>query len=212
MLLNSLSTVAVITLIGFTSAKPTVPPRITPFSFATKLVAGQRATVTCSTYEGAQPLTFVWLKDGSVISKGENVEKSEGEAHSTLSISPLSLRNSGNYTCVVSNAAGSDSASSPLIVYAPPRWTQTPKDTVASVGDSVSIACAAAGHPAPTITWSKDGHLMKEGTTTTRLLDNGTMSIVKVARDDAGRYQCEASNAVGDSLKAEVRITVKRTK
>lgn len=95
-----------------------VPPRITAFSFASRLVAGQRATVTCSIYEGDPPLTFVWLKDANVISKGsQNVETSEGAGYSTLTISPLSLQNSGNYTCVVSNAAGSDSTSSSLTVH-----------------------------------------------------------------------------------------------
>ncbi|XP_077485795.1 hemicentin-1-like [Amblyomma americanum] len=134
----------------------TVPPRITPFSFAPKLVAGQRATVICSIYEGDQPLRFVWLKDGAVISRGENVEKSEGEGFSTLNISPLSVQNSGNYTCVVSNAAGSDSTSSSLVVHAPPRWEKAPKDEVVSVGDSVNLPCIASGHPTPTITWSKN--------------------------------------------------------
>ncbi|KAH9380974.1 hypothetical protein HPB48_021080 [Haemaphysalis longicornis] len=145
-------------LFEITSAKPTVPPRITPFSFASRLVAGQRATITCAIYEGDQPLTFVWLKDGTVISKGsQNVETSEGAGYSTLTISPLSLQNSGNYTCVVSNAAGSDSTSSSLTVHAAPRWIQAPKDVVVSVGDSVSMSCAAEGHPTPTILWSKNG-------------------------------------------------------
>ncbi|KAL3196676.1 hypothetical protein MRX96_045141 [Rhipicephalus microplus] len=133
-----------------------MPPRVTPFTFAPKLVVGQRATVTCSTYEGSQPLTFVWLKDGALMSKSGTMERTEGEGFSMLNISPLSLEHSGNYTCVVSNAAGSDSTSSSLVVHAPPKWIHAPKDEVVSVGESVTMHCAAAGHPPPTITWSKN--------------------------------------------------------
>ncbi|EEC02451.1 ttnl protein, putative [Ixodes scapularis] len=95
-------------------------PKITPFSFASKLVSGQRATVTCSTFEGDRPLTFAWLKDGSTLSKHNNVEWNEEKGYSTLNISPLSLQDSGNYTCVVSNSAGSDSLSSSLVVHGHP--------------------------------------------------------------------------------------------
>ncbi|CAN7945133.1 unnamed protein product, partial [Ixodes hexagonus] len=95
-------------------------PKITPFSFAPKLVSGQRATVTCSTFEGDRPLTFVWLKDGSTLSKHNNIEWNEEKGYSTLNISPLSLQDSGNYTCVVSNSAGSDSLSGSLVVHGHP--------------------------------------------------------------------------------------------
>ncbi|XP_049272553.1 hemicentin-1-like [Rhipicephalus sanguineus] len=207
MLLNSLSAVVVIILSGFTSAKPTVPPRITPFSFATKLVAGQRATVTCSTYEGSQPLTFVWLKDGSVLSKGENVEKSEGEAHSTLSISPLSPRNSGNYTCVASNAAGSDSASSSLIVYAPPKVLPfvIPKNLL--VGESVSFICSAASGSKPLkFVWIKDDATVHRGTALriTDSADYSTLTIESLKTSDAGNYTCVVSNSGGTVSHSDV--------
>ncbi|KAL3180818.1 hypothetical protein MRX96_037235 [Rhipicephalus microplus] len=187
-----------------------MPPRVTPFTFAPKLVVGQRATVTCSTYEGSQPLTFVWLKDGALMSKSGTMERTEGEGFSMLNISPLSLEHSGNYTCVVSNAAGSDSTSSSLVVHAPPKWIHAPKDEVVSVGESVTMHCAAAGHPPPTITWSKNGRLLNGNTVPTRIAKNGTMTIAKTEREDAGKYLCEASNAVGDTLKAQVTIIVKR--
>lgn len=42
----------------------TVPPKLAPFVFPSKMQAGHRATVTCAIVEGDSPIVISWQKDG----------------------------------------------------------------------------------------------------------------------------------------------------
>lgn len=44
-----------------------VPPKITPFSFARDLNVGDRTSIQCVVVTGDLPLTFTWLKDSTLI-------------------------------------------------------------------------------------------------------------------------------------------------
>ncbi|CAN7949712.1 unnamed protein product, partial [Ixodes pacificus] len=193
-------------------------PKITPFSFASKLVSGQRATVTCSTFEGDRPLTFAWLKDGSTLSKHNNVEWNEEKGYSMLNISPLSLQDSGNYTCVVSNSAGSDSLSSSLVVHAPPSWTTEPKDVTVTAGEAVRLECIGTGFPKPKISWTKVGkdtqrHRLpveetKQNSKTGTATVDGLLKIATATKENEGSYRCDITNGIGASLTKTVSLAV----
>lgn len=68
----------------------------------------------CSVIRGQTPLTFKWFKDGNLI--GKSTKKNTNDKFSTLVIDPVKATSAGNYTCVVSNALGSSSYSSVLVV------------------------------------------------------------------------------------------------
>lgn len=115
-----------------TSGKKTVPPKITPFSFARDLNVGDRTSIQCVVGTGDLPLSFVWLKDdqqiipsiGSGIDNGNHkndigivgtLEGNDGESAitirqyddftSSLSITSVTRSQGGNYTCRVQNDA-----------------------------------------------------------------------------------------------------------
>lgn len=107
----------------------TVPPKITPFSFARDLNVGDRTSIQCVVGTGDLPLIFVWLKDGqqiipSGIDNGNHkndigvvgtLGSSDGESAitirqyddftSSLSITSVTRSQGGNYTCKVQNDA-----------------------------------------------------------------------------------------------------------
>lgn len=100
-----------------------VPPKITPFSFARDLNVGDRTSIQCVVVTGDLPLSFAWLKDHysslsattsttsiSTSSTGTTVStdittRQYDDFTSTLSIGSITRAHSGNYTCRVSNAA-----------------------------------------------------------------------------------------------------------
>ena len=76
-----------------------------------------------------------------------------------------------------------------------------------SLGSDLSLLCAVAGCPVPTVSWSKDGSTL---TTSGRMVvtADGTLSISTVLRRDSGRYTCTASNTYGKAVSsAEVVVT-----
>lgn len=74
-----------------------------------------------------------------------------------LVIENLATDHSGNYTCVARNSHGSSSYSAVLSVISPPVWTEILEDRTLARYGPVRLSCGASGHPAPNITWSKNG-------------------------------------------------------
>ena len=69
---------------------------------------------------------------------------------STLEVMDIDASSGGVYTCIVSNAAGSDSASTTLYV-APYIVTPLEEQTLTTNGSNVNISCDADGFPSPTV-------------------------------------------------------------
>jgi len=67
-------------------------------------------------------------------------------------------------------------------------------------GSNTVLECESTGSPKPHISWSKDSVLIREGDEQSRIRikDHGSFLIIKDVRlEDAGRYECLLSNAVG---------------
>lgn len=88
-----------------------------PFSFSKSLALGEEASVVCAVTASKGPLTFSWLHDGTRISNtASRYVKVVTDTITTLTINKVSAEHLGNYTCTVSNDAGSDSFSAMLVV------------------------------------------------------------------------------------------------
>ena len=97
-----------------------VAPKIMPFQFMSQLLReGMRAAVSCQVIEGDRPFDFAWHCDGKPIAastaSGVKVLFPD-EYSSTLVIEVLESGHSGEYTCVVENAAGRESYAAQLTV------------------------------------------------------------------------------------------------
>ncbi|KAK8780168.1 hypothetical protein V5799_018496 [Amblyomma americanum] len=92
-------------------------PVIMPYSFPKNVALGQKTIVTCVAQSGTGPLEFLWRHNGRPIADTTSrYEKKLSDRVSTMSIERLSAEDLGNYTCVVSNSAGSDTFTAPLVV------------------------------------------------------------------------------------------------
>lgn len=74
-----------------------------------------RTVVLCAVIDGDAPFTFTWLKNGNKIREGKDLNvRSVDDFTSTLILTNLGPEHNGNYSCRVSNAAGSDEQSDTL--------------------------------------------------------------------------------------------------
>ncbi|XP_042314697.1 LOW QUALITY PROTEIN: striated muscle preferentially expressed protein kinase [Sceloporus undulatus] len=82
----------------------------------------------------------------------------------------------------------------------PPVFHIKLKDQVLLEGEAVQLCCLPAASPAPHILWMKDKHaLVSEGLLNIVACKDGRqlLTISKVAKKDAGLYECNATNALG---------------
>ena len=142
------------------------------------------------TAKGGPNNTFRWEKNGSIAGND-----------SILKLMAINGSYGGDYTCIVSNAAGADSASTTLYV-APYIVTPLEKQILATVdGSIVSVDCLAAGFPTPTVHWVNV--MRTEVSSTSQLL------LSPVAFGDEGLYQCIASAHInGTDFAAMDEITL----
>lgn len=81
-------------------------------------------------------------------------------------------------------------------------------DSEVDSGSTFLWDCAATGTPKPVMTWKKDNvELLPGKPEHIRVLGNNSLVIRGVKPEDAGQYQCHASNGVGvHVVQAELRV------
>lgn len=94
------------------------PPEILPFNFGKDILdEGDYAHVSCIVTKGDMPLSISWtLQGGDAVSDSNLATSQAGPRASFLSITSVSHRHSGVYTCTASNAAGTTTFSTQLKV------------------------------------------------------------------------------------------------
>ncbi|XP_075730367.1 opioid-binding protein/cell adhesion molecule-like [Rhipicephalus microplus] len=96
------------------------PPKVQEFKFASLLSLGDTVIVNCVVRKGSRgPYKLVWFKNGQELDAAANgnvLVSHQGDSISTLTLKDIAVEDNGNYTCVATNAAGSDEASAFLTV------------------------------------------------------------------------------------------------
>ena len=139
---------------------------------------GGTVTFTCSA-QGGPDNTYQWQKNG---------EDLMNETDTALIISNITAMNGGNYTCVVSNIAGNDSATA--VLYVEPIIVTQPTDILTRNGTVVYFTCAAESFPAPEYTWEE----YNEESSSFDTVSNGSvLEFTPAVFGDEGSYRCVAS-------------------
>ena len=136
---------------------------------------GDTVTLVCTALGGPDNF-FLWEMDGNFIGN-----------ESLLHLVAIDASYGGNYTCTVSNAAGTDSASTTLYV-APYIVTPLEEQILTASGSVVNISCDATGFPTPTVNWV-DRLEMAVSSSSQLVFD-------PVIFGDEGLYRCVATTEI----------------
>ncbi|XP_022810525.1 hemicentin-2-like, partial [Stylophora pistillata] len=170
---------------------------------------GTHLQLTCR-FNALPPASEVqWIKDGTVIAStltappnGSRVNISHyNESQAQLSIKAVSLKDSGNYTCNVSNVVGSSSNRTSIIVQVTPTIEKDPIAVPVKEGENFTLFCNASGSSL-ILSWTKNGSVIdpRDDSRIHLSTDNEQLTITNVSRKDNGAYQCVASNQIDNRL------------
>ena len=128
------------------------------------------------------------------------------ETNTTLTIDDIRAGNGGNYTCVVSNAAGSDSATATL--YVAPAIVTQPTDILTRNGTVVNFTCEAESFPAPTYQWERYDETV---VTFISISNDPVLEFSPAVFGDEGRYRCVASLTETDRIDTSTKVVLAGT-
>lgn len=87
----------------------------------------------------------------------------------------------------------------------------TPKNpTEAIEGQSVMIDCVVDGRPKPTIHWDKNLVMNDFDKSRFSVLENGSLFISEVRKEDENKYGCTAGSSAGLNRKETVLIVIRK--
>jgi len=150
---------------------------------------------------GTGPFTYQWRKDGVDIANA---------TLATYAVASAQQSHEGQYTCRVTNSAGSViSNAATLVVYNPPAITQEPQDQTIEAGASVSFSVVATGDGTLAYQWRKDGvAVTNSGSISGATLAALTINPCQTA--NTGSYTCVVTNAYGNGTSAAAVLTVQQ--
>lgn len=157
------------------------------------VVTGNSFALTV-TATGAEPLTYQWYKDAIEI---------EGAVDSVYEVKSAQVRDSGMYTVMVTNPAGSVYSSLATVkVVAPPVIIEQPQDVVGqTMGNAIVLTVTAIGTEPLHYQWFKDGYPISFAT-------SSRFSIRRPMENDSGRYSVTVSNEAGTVTSRTAVVTV----
>ncbi|KAL1769132.1 B-cell receptor CD22 isoform X1 [Sigmodon hispidus] len=182
------------------SEKPFLPYIELP----SEIQASQRVTLLCSLNLACPGYHIRWkcsLKEPEITStiySSENVY-----TESKLTFQPEWTDHGKNVTCQVWNSINMLSENTVnLDVKHKPQLMIEVKPTEVMKGDSVTMTCqVVSSNPQyKTVSWTKDGQTLPKQTL--------TLTLHAVTKDMSGKYQCQASNDLGQGRSKEVALTV----
>ncbi|XP_053178575.1 hemicentin-1 [Scomber japonicus] len=181
------------TALGKTKLRVQVPPVISSETQEYLAPVDSSVTLQCQA-DGSPSPSVTWHKDGQPLSESvrERVLSS-----GSLQIAFIQPSDTGRYTCIAANVAGTVSLEMSLTVQIPPSIRGTEQDVAVVENSQAQLVCVADGVPQPTLSWEKDGNHLSESTGEYTILPSGELVIDIAQLDDAGSYTCVATNAVG---------------
>ncbi|XP_022439749.1 leucine-rich repeats and immunoglobulin-like domains protein 2 isoform X1 [Monodon monoceros] len=198
-------------------------PQIRTHPETTVALRSMNVTLTCTAVSSSDsPMSTLWRKDSEILYDADienfvRYQQQAGEAleyTSVLHLFNVNFTDEGKYQCIITNHFGSNySHKAKLTVNEMPSFLKTPMDLTIRTGAMARLECAAEGHPAPQISWQKDGgtdfpaarerrmHVMPE---------DDVFFIANVKIEDMGIYSCMAQNIAG-GLSANASLIVLET-
>uniref|UniRef100_A0A8C6WPZ7 Limbic system associated membrane protein n=1 Tax=Neogobius melanostomus TaxID=47308 RepID=A0A8C6WPZ7_9GOBI len=163
---------------------------------------GDTAIIRC--YVDDKVSRVAWLNRSNIIFAGQDKWSldprvdlvTKGQLEYSLRIQKVDVYDEGSYTCSIQTKQKPKTSHVYLIVQVPASIYKVSEDVIVNEGSNVTLSCLASGRPDPIITW--------------RLAAGWEefLDIIGIMRNQAGRYECKASNDVATPDVKYVNVVV----
>ncbi|XP_069798458.1 hemicentin-1 [Narcine bancroftii] len=169
------------------------PPRVTVYPTNQTFTEGKEVQIRCTATGYPRP-HIVWThNDMFLMGTSRHVLSKSG----SLIIRHTSQKDSGIYTCLSSNSAGTDRQVSILTYIEAPKVTVVQKEVLIGLGDTAVLECRTTGVPEPEVTWFKGDLELNPSSFLSIDRHRGILEIQEIQEVDAGDYTCVAMNDAG---------------
>ncbi|XP_014015728.2 hemicentin-1 [Salmo salar] len=153
------------------------------------------------------PPDIEWYKDDVRLQLGGRIQRLAGGQY--LEIQNVRPQDSGQYSCVVTNMAGSTSLSYTVEILLPPVIRESSSEVTAHISQDAVLPCEVEGETSPRVMWRKNGIPIDSDNNKYIMLSEGSLRVKAVQLSDAGRYYCTVSNQAGsDHSGMDLRVLV----
>ncbi|XP_038853583.1 hemicentin-1-like [Salvelinus namaycush] len=153
------------------------------------------------------PPDIEWYKDDVKLQLGGRIQRLAGGQY--LEIQDVRPQDSGQYSCVVTNMAGSTNLLFTVEILMPPVIRESSSVVTAHISQDAVLPCEVEGDASLTILWRKDGIPIGPDDNKYTTLSEGSLRVKAVQLSDAGRYYCTVSNQAGsDHHGMDLRVFV----
>ncbi len=168
------------------------PPVIISHPVSREAIQGESVSFTVQ-LEDATGASYQWRLGNNNIA---------GATSASYVIPAVGSQHAGNYSVVVTNAAGSSiSNTASLTVLIPPGITTQPLGQNIVLGQAAQFSVVASGSPTLTYQWRRNGSPIANAT-------SASYSIPSVAQADSGNYSVTVTNAAGSITSNTARLNV----
>lgn len=161
--------------------------------FKSRTLSAGDAFFLLPTTTGTPPFRYQWMKEG------QPIQGAEGPA---LALSSVSADDSGTYSVIIANQAGSTSSHTFAIEVQDPAVTVAASPRIAVLGQSARFTARPRGSAPFAFQWFKDGAAIPEAEEFSLVLDS-------VQEEDAGSYTVQVATASGSTLSEPIVFEIK---
>ncbi|XP_068081375.1 hemicentin-1 isoform X2 [Anabrus simplex] len=179
-----------------------VPPSINGTKSDQLVHVNDTITLKCNATGYPQP-DILWFKGAVPVTPDRWPHATFLNNNSILIIPLASTKNSGAYSCMASNTAGTTEQMFEVEVQEPPDMADaTPADQQhqsVKLHRRLILKCPLKGSPPPNITWYKNGiQVVSDSTGSIHISSDGKqLHLMHALTEDAGKYSCIAENPAG---------------
>uniref|UniRef100_A0A674MEP5 Neural cell adhesion molecule L1 n=1 Tax=Takifugu rubripes TaxID=31033 RepID=A0A674MEP5_TAKRU len=161
-------------------------------------VIGSDVHIKCSV-SGKPPPDITWRKNGELFT--DDPQNNRRVLDDTVVLHNAGPEDTAVYQCDASNSHGSLLANINIMVMnmAPRVLTRDSQEYPVVQGADVVMNCSVFGSPPPTVSWSRGATQETIEGGRFFALQNGSLQIIGVEKEDGGKYVCVALNAEGKS-------------
>jgi lipocalin len=182
------------------------------------MAVGSRAALVVTAI-GIAPLSYQWQMEGTNLVDETNLVNgvsviTSGTTTNVLIINQAQTNNTGNYTVIVTNVAGSvtSSVAALTVTNIPPHFSLQPTNQTVWVGSTVAFVINGYGTTPVFFQWQKDGMNLVDGTNISGSIIGGTtnveLDITNAQTSDSGNYLIIVTNPGGSLASSNAVLTV----